>query len=144
MRKYRMTQPYSQPQSRITLPNRIQPTISQKVPEWKEWAYTYGSCQTHQGKQVTGAGTYHPATSTPSFVVPNGMAIANTINRAGLAAITATILHGHSHIATHSLSSLHQIRKHLLYPELLRHHVQGDILKIHVNYPQLAKLCTPI
>jgi len=73
---------------------------------------------------VTGAGTYHPATSTPSFVEPNGIGIRNTINRAELAAITAAILHGHSHIATESLSSLHQIRKHLLYLELHRHHLQ--------------------
>ncbi len=58
------------------------------------------------------------------------MGITNTINRAELAAITAAILHGHSLIATDSLSSLHQIRKHLLYPELHRHHVQRDILKM--------------
>ncbi len=61
------------------------------------------------------------------------MGISNTINRAELAAITAAILHGHSHSATDSLSSLHQIRKHLLYPELHRHHLhhlQGDIMKI--------------
>jgi len=30
--------------------------------------------------------------------------------------------------ATDSLSSLHQIKKQLLYPELHRQHVQGDIL----------------
>jgi len=46
------------------------------------------------------------------------MGMTNTVNRAELAAITAAILHGHSQIATDSLSSLHQIRKHLLYPEL--------------------------
>ncbi len=79
---------------------------------------------------VTGAGTYHPATSTPSFVEPNGMDITNTINRAELAAVTAVILHGHSHIATDSLSSLHEIRKHLMHSELQRHHVQRDILKM--------------
>jgi len=78
---------------------------------------------------VTGAGSYHPATSTLSFVEPNGMGITNTINRAELAAITAPILHSHSHIATDSLSSLHQIRKHLLYPKLHHRLVQGDILK---------------
>jgi len=86
---------------------------SKKIPDWKERAYTDGSCQIHQGRHVTGAGTYHPATSTPSFVAPNGMGITNTINRTELAAITAAILHGHSHIATGSLSSFHQIRKHL-------------------------------
>jgi len=79
---------------------------------------------------VTGADTYHPATSTPSFVEPCSMGFTNTINRAELAAITAAILHGHSHIATDSLSSLHQIRKHLLYHELHRHHAQRDIWKI--------------
>jgi len=79
---------------------------------------------------VAGAGTYHPATSTPSCVEPISMSITSTINRAELAAITAAILHRHSRFATDSLSSLHQIRKYLLYPELHRHHVQGDIFKI--------------
>jgi len=92
---------------------------------------------------VTGAGTYHPATSTPSFVEPNDMGITNTINRAELAAIAAAILHGHSRIATDSLSTLHPIRKHLLYPELHRHHVQGDIEDTHANCPQLTKSCGP-
>jgi len=111
-------------------PASTQPT---KVPDWKKWAYTDGSCQIHQGKRVTGAGTYHLATSTPSFVEPNRLANTNTINRAELAAITAVIFHDHSHIATDSISSLHKIRKHLLYPELHCHHVQGDILKILVQ-----------
>jgi len=46
---------------------------------------------------VKGANTYHSATSTPSFVEPNGMGITNTINKVELAAITAAIFHGHSH-----------------------------------------------
>jgi len=58
------------------------------------------------------------------------MGITNTVGRAELAAITAAILHGHSHIATDSLLFLHQIKKQLLYPELHRHHLQGDILKM--------------
>jgi len=53
---------------------------------------------------VTGAGTDHPATSTPTFVKSYNMGITNTIGRAELAAITAAILYGHSHIATDSLS----------------------------------------
>ncbi len=110
----------------LLFPTESSPHYAKKVRDWKEWAYTDGSCQIHQGKQVTGAGTYHPATSTPSFVKPNDMGIANAIKRAELAAITA-ILHGHSHTATDSILSLHQIRKHLLYPERHRHHVQGDI-----------------
>ncbi len=58
------------------------------------------------------------------------MGITNTIGRAELAAITAAIFHGHSHNATDSVFSLHQIKKHLPYPELHRHHVQGVILKM--------------
>jgi len=45
----------------------------------------------------------------------DGMGITRTNDRAELAAITAAILHVHSHIATDSLSSVHQIRKHLLF-----------------------------
>jgi len=37
------------------------------------------------------------------------------------------------HIATDSLTSLHQIRKLLLYLEKHRNHVQGDILKVFFN-----------
>jgi len=58
------------------------------------------------------------------------MGITNTIGRAELAAVIAAILHGHSYIVIDSLSSLHQIRNHLLYPELHHHHLQGDTLKI--------------
>jgi len=39
----------------------------------------------------------------------------------------AAISHNHYHIATDSLTSLHQIGKRLLYPEKHRHHTQGDL-----------------
>ena len=52
------------------------------------------------------------------------------VGRAELAAIAAAITPDHIHIATDSLTSLHQIRKQLLYPEEHRHHVQEDLLKI--------------
>ncbi len=68
---------------------------------------------------MTGAGTYHPATSSVTFLEPNGMGITNTIGRGELAATTAALLHVHTRIATDSLSSLRQIRKHLLYLHLL-------------------------
>jgi len=48
--------------------------------------------------------------------------ITDTINRAELATIAAAITHGCTHISTDSLSSLHQIKIHLLYPELHRYH----------------------
>jgi hypothetical protein len=41
------------------------------------------------------------------------MGITNTISRAELAAIAAAVIHGYSHIATDSLTSLHRIKKQL-------------------------------
>eukprot|EP00983_Pelagomonas_calceolata_P018174 569681-Pelagomonas_calceolata.AAC.1 len=46
-----------------------------------------------------------------------GTGITNTIGRAELAAIAAALTHDYSHIATDSLSSLHQLRKQILYSE---------------------------
>ena len=69
-------------------------------------------------------------TGNSSLVEPNGAGLANTIGRAELAAIAARLTHEHTHIATDSLTSLHQIRKQMLYPEKHRHHnVQGDIIR---------------
>jgi len=51
--------------------------------------------------------------------------------------MTTTILHGLSHVgkitATGSLNSLHQLRKHLLYPEHHRHNVHGEDLKMSIR-----------
>jgi len=57
------------------------------------------------------------------------MGVTNTISRAELAAIAAAVIHGYSHIATDSLTSLHQIKKELSHPNLHRHHIQGDVLQ---------------
>jgi len=57
------------------------------------------------------------------------MGTTNTISRAELAAIAAAVLHGYSHIATDSLTPLHQIIKQLSHPNLHRHHIQGDVLQ---------------
>eukprot|EP00983_Pelagomonas_calceolata_P106950 1159288-Pelagomonas_calceolata.AAC.1 len=64
------------------------------------------------------------------LVEPNGAGIINTIGRAELAAIAAALNHKFTHIATDSLSSLHQLRKQyeILCPEKHRHHVQGGVL----------------
>jgi len=62
------------------------------------------------------------------LVEPNDASTTNTIGRGELAAIAAAITHNRTYIATDSLTSLHQIRKQLLYPEKHRHHVQGEIL----------------
>ena len=57
------------------------------------------------------------------------MGITNTISRAELAAIAVAVTHGYLHIATDSLTSLHQIKKQLSHPNLHRHHIQGDVLQ---------------
>ena len=55
--------------------------------------------------------------------------ITNTISRAELAAIAAALIHKYSHIATDSLTSMHQIKKQLSHPNLHRHHIQGGVLQ---------------
>jgi len=68
-------------------------------------------------KASIGAGVYHPSSGNTNLVEPNGAGITNTIGRAELPAIAAAITYNHTHIATDSLTSLHQIRKQLLCPE---------------------------
>eukprot|EP00983_Pelagomonas_calceolata_P046376 1140131-Pelagomonas_calceolata.AAC.2 len=68
------------------------------------WLYS-----THHGRRVTGAGVCPPVPDTPNYVQPNEAGITNAIARAESTAIAAAILQGHSHIATDSLSSLHQL-----------------------------------
>ncbi len=86
-----------------------------KISDWKSWTYTDGSCHTQEGKTVIGAGVYLPSLGNSNLVEPNGAGLTNTIGRAELAAIAAAITYDHTHIATDSLTSLHQIRKQLLY-----------------------------
>eukprot|EP00983_Pelagomonas_calceolata_P012719 406500-Pelagomonas_calceolata.AAC.1 len=64
------------------------PNLVQKVQNWKEWTYTDGSCQIQLGRQVIGAGVYHPDNDSPNFVQPNGAGITDTIVRAALALTT--------------------------------------------------------
>jgi len=140
------TQTYFQPQARITFPNRIQPTQPNKVPDVKEWAYTLRQqLPDSSGKGATGAGTYHPSTSTPSFVEPNGMGITNTINRAELAAITAAFLHCHSHTTSDSLSAPPNQEALVVHwaspPPRTRGFFEGTQANYSANYPQLTKPC---
>ncbi len=86
-------------------------------------------------KQFFGEGVYHPSLGNSNLVELNGAGITNTIGRAELAAIVAAITHDHTHIATDSLTSLHHIRKQLLYPEKHRHHFQGDLFKFFYTIP---------
>eukprot|EP00983_Pelagomonas_calceolata_P023279 733540-Pelagomonas_calceolata.AAC.1 len=45
----------------------------------------------------------------------------------------------HIHVATDSLSSLHRLRKRVLYPEKHRHHVQGDVSKTISNLARTSQ-----
>eukprot|EP00983_Pelagomonas_calceolata_P008096 262985-Pelagomonas_calceolata.AAC.1 len=42
-----------------------------KVPDWRTWAYTDGSCHIQNGKQEAGAGVYCPLTDSRKCVEPN-------------------------------------------------------------------------
>ena len=46
-----------------------------------------------------------------------------------IAMIAAAVIHGYSHLATDSLTSLHRIKKQLSHPNLHRHHIQGENLQ---------------
>jgi len=63
------------------------------------------------------------------YVNPRGVSLINTISCAELAAIAAAIIHGYSHIATDSLTSMHRIKKQLSHPNLHCHHIQGLALQ---------------
>ncbi len=62
-------------------------------------------------KQFLGQCSTTLAQATLNLVEPNSAGITDTIGRAELAAIASAIFHDHIHIATDSITSLHQIRK---------------------------------
>jgi len=136
---------------------------------WKEWAYTDGSCQIHQGTQVTC--TSDRGRHVQSCYLYCLFVHANMGYLVGvfflfyflLCQLCRTKWYGHykhhwqSRTGCHhsflssqplpychcSLSSLHQIRKQLLYPELHCHHKQGDILKMLIQlFATHQPLCT--
>eukprot|EP00983_Pelagomonas_calceolata_P058518 1145525-Pelagomonas_calceolata.AAC.1 len=59
-----------------------------------------------------------------NLIEPNSAVLTNTIGRAELATIAAPLIHKYQDVATDSLSSLHQLRKQILYPEKRRHHAK--------------------
>ncbi len=93
-----------------------------KVPDWRLWAYTDGSCLTYKSQQRVGAGVFIPVTKTAIYVTSGGVGISNTINRAELTDIASALRAKCTHIATDSACSLSQIRKQLLFPRLRRKH----------------------
>jgi ribonuclease HI len=105
------------------------PNLIRKVQDWRDWTNTDGGLKKHEEGQDIGSSVYHPCLNISHYVNPRGVGITNTISRAELAAIAATIIHGYSHIATDSLTSRQQIKKQLSHPNLHRHHIQGDVLQ---------------
>jgi len=107
-----------------TLSHHPKPKLTLLITYWKSWTFTDRSCHIQEGKTIIGAGVYHPSSGNYNLVEPNGAGVTDAIGRAELAAIAAAITHDNIHTATDSLTSLHQIRKQVLYTEKHRHHVQ--------------------
>ena len=72
------------------------------VPDWRQWAYTDGSCLTSFSPQWIGAGVFIPSSNTSIYVNSSGVGIINTINRAKLTGIAAALSSNCTDIATDS------------------------------------------
>jgi len=86
--------------------------------------------------QIIGAGILTPTTDTgysdTITINPGGSGPTLTINKAELAAVLVAVQKGHTKIATDSASSLFQIRKQLLNPMAVLHHLHRELLKTFV------------
>ncbi len=100
-----------------------------KVPDWRLWAHTDGSCLTYKSQQRVGAGVFIPATKTAIYVYSGGVGISNTVNRAELTGISSALRARSTHIATDSACSLSQVWKQLLFPELHRKHTHSKLFE---------------
>ena len=84
-------------------------------------------------QQIIGAGILTPTTETgysgTITINPGGSGPTLTSNRAELAAVLVVVQEGHTEIATDSASSLFQIRKQLLNPMAVLHHLHRKLLK---------------
>jgi len=63
----------------VTVPRQSNPNLALKIPDWRTWAYTDGSCHSRNGKQEIGAGVNHPLADSKLLVEPNGAGITNNI-----------------------------------------------------------------
>jgi ribonuclease HI len=105
-----------------------------KVQNWKPITYTDGSAmQDETSGQQIGAGNFTPTTDTGYSdtipINPGGNGPTLTINKAELAAELVAVQNGYTEIATDSASSLFQIRKQLLNPMAVLHHLHRELLK---------------
>ena len=67
----------------------------------------------------------------------------NTINTAELTGIAAALTNKYTKIATDSTCSLGQIRKHLLFPEMQRAHINSNLLEqlVSLIYASPEPIC---
>jgi len=93
------------------------PNLIRNVLDWRDWTYTDGILTKHEDGQDTESGVYHPCLNISHYVNPRGVGITKTISRAELPTIAAAIIHGYSHIATDSLTSMHHIKEKALTPK---------------------------
>ncbi len=63
------------------------------------------------------------------YIIPNGSNITNTVYRADLAGIAATITHDCFLIATDGENAIRQIRKQIRYSELHSYHIHHNLLE---------------
>jgi len=111
------------------------------IQNWKSSTYTDGSAMRNaiSNQQIIGTGIFTPTTdagySDTVTINPGGSGPTLTINRAELAAVLVAVQKGHTEIATDS-ASLFQIRKQLLNPMAVLHHLHRELLKDIVNLIQ--------
>ncbi len=103
--------------------------LRMKVPDWRLWAYTDGSCLTNKSQQRVGAGVfiirdkqYHKQSRTDWHSFCTKGKVSSECCKA------LPVWYG-THIATDSACSLSQMRKQLLFPELHRKHTHCKLLE---------------
>ncbi len=120
------------PRPTTTAPNLTVPThnnLRLKVPDWRLWVYTDGSCITLKIQQLIGAGVFIALTKLAIYVDPGGVGISNTVNRAELTGIASALRAKYTHIATDIACSLSQTWKQLLVPKQGKKHTCVKLLE---------------
>jgi ribonuclease HI len=124
----------------LTSLNHMLPPAPPLKHDWRQFAYTDGSCR-QEGcnwpKEAPGLGAavYIPGAESEDEtlalpIIPVGpQAQQNTINRAELVGILYARRHGALHIATDSLTSMYQLRKMVQRPQDMREHQHRRLLE---------------
>jgi hypothetical protein len=112
-----------------------------KALNWKEWAFTNGSCMTIKIKWISvyWSWNYHAQSNKIITANPRGTSINKIINRSELAGIAAALINEHTHIVTDSASALWQIENSILYPQHMKWHKHARLLETIVHHIQLSK-----